>query len=177
MPGFFASPPPHRPRWLTAAWAVLFFAVVFGLVPWYAAVVSDRLGWPRGTSPVTQAIGGGVVVGALALMLHCSRLFARVGKGTPVPFDPPTELVTSGVYGVSRNPIYVGQVAILLGYFLCFGQLGLLLHAVVWALLVQGWIVWVEEPGLRLRFGTEYVLYTQQVPRWIGMPQRRAPRT
>ena len=84
---------------------------------------------------------------------YCSRLFARIGKGTPFPIAPPKELVVLGLYRFTRNPIYVAQVAILLSYFCYSGELALLLYSAVWALLVQGFIVWVEEPGLRNRFG------------------------
>ena len=119
-------------------------------------------------------MGMSMFFGGLALFVYCSRLFARIGRGTPIPFDPPRKLVISGLYRFTRNPIYVAQVAILLSYFLYFGQLALLGHAVAWALLVQGWVVRVEEPGLRQRFGAAYVTYTQEVPRWIGIPRKRA---
>jgi protein-S-isoprenylcysteine O-methyltransferase Ste14 len=166
--GFFGSLPARLRRLLAAAWAVVFLGAVFYWVPRELAELNDARGWPRWQNPVLQALGVVLFVGGLALSLYCSRLFARVGKGTPVPMDPPTQLVVSGIYRHTRNPIYVAQVAVLLSYFLWFGQLALLVHAVAWALLVEGFIVWFEEPGLHERFGAAYEAYTREVPRWIG---------
>jgi len=174
MAAFLDSLPPVLRRLITAACAIVFLGVVFILLPHYAAEINDQRYWPRWQSPITQAMGVSMFFGGLALFVYCSRLFARIGRGTPIPIDPPRELVISGLYRFTRNPIYVAQVAILLSYFLYFGQLALLAHAVAWALLVQGWVVWVEEPGLRQRFGAAYVTYTQEVPRWIGIPRKRA---
>ena len=176
MTAFLDSLPPILRRIITVAWAVIFLGVVFILLPRYAAELNDERHWPRWQSPIAQLMGVGLLLGGLALSLYCSRLFAQVGKGTPVPFDPPKELVASGLYRFTRNPIYVAQVAILLSYFLYFGQAALLAHAVAWALLVQAWVVWVEEPGLRKRFGAAYARYTQEVPRWVGVPSQSRKR-
>jgi len=172
MAVFLNSLPPGLRRLITAACALMFLGVVFILLPRYAAEINDQHQWPRWQSPIGQAMGVGVFLGGVVLAVYCSRLFARIGGGTPVPFDPPKELVVSGLYRFTRNPIYVAQVVILLSYFLYFGQFALLAHAVAWALLVQGWIVWVEEPGLLKRFGAAYVTYCQEVPRWIGIPRK-----
>jgi protein-S-isoprenylcysteine O-methyltransferase Ste14 len=160
--------PPVLRRTVTALWAVVFLGGIFVLLPFDVAGLNDELGWPRWQNPIVRVIGAALFVGALGLSLYCSRLFARIGKGTPIPFDPPKELVVSGLYRFTRNPIYVAQVSILLSYFLYFGHAALLAYAAAWALLVRGWVVWVEEPGLRKRFGAAYAAYTQEVPRWIG---------
>ncbi len=84
-----------------------------------------------------------------------------------MPIDPPIQLVASGVYRFSRNPIYVAYVAVLFGLFLFFGSLTLLAYAVLCAAVIQLLIVAWEEPVLRRRFGEEYERYTRQVRRWI----------
>jgi len=173
---FLDSLPPVLRRLIAAVWGVTFIGVIFILLPHDAAEFNDQHHWPRWQSPIGQLAGVAVFLGGLGLSLYCSRLFARIGKGTPIPLDPPKELVVSGLYRFTRNPIYVAQVAVLLSYFLYFGQLALLGHAAAWALLVQGWVVWVEEPGLRKRFGAAYVSYTQDVPRWMGIPSQSRKR-
>jgi protein-S-isoprenylcysteine O-methyltransferase Ste14 len=170
---FVQSLPPVTRRVVVAAWGSAFIVAIFGLVPGWVADLNDELGWPRWRTTAGQALGGVLFLGGLGLAVYCSRLFARIGKGTPVPIAPPTQLVVAGLYRFTRNPIYVGQVAILLGYFCYFGELALLLYAGVWALLVQGFVVWVEEPDLRRRFGEPYLEYTREVPRWAGIPTRR----
>ena len=132
--------------------------------------------WPRWNTTAGQVMGATLFLMSLALVIYCSRLFAVIGRGTPVPIAPPSELVVSGLYRFTRNPIYVAQVAIMLSYFLYFGELGLLLYTGIWLLLVQGFIVCVEEPDLRKRFGTPYIEYTRDVPRWVSIPARRRER-
>lgn len=75
----------------------------------------------------------------------------------------------SGLYRFSRNPIYIAYVAILVSYFLYSGELTLLVYAGLWALQCQAFIVWVEEPDLRRRFGLMYDQYARKVPRWVGV--------
>ncbi len=176
MAEFVQSLPPVTRRVVVTAWGASFIVAIFGLVPAWVAGVNDELGWPQWRTTAGQALGVLLFLGGLGLVVYCSRLFARIGKGTPVPIAPPTELVVSGLYRFTRNPIYVAQVAILSSYFCYFGELALLLYSGVWALLVQGFVVWVEEPDLRSRFGESYLEYTRQVPRWVGIPARRRKR-
>src|SRR5512147_1835956 len=56
--------------------------------------------------------------------------FTFKGRGTPVPTDPPKELVITGPYRYVRNPIYVGATLIFLGHFLWFGYWTLLIYTV-----------------------------------------------
>jgi len=173
MAAFLDSLPPVLRRAIVAVWAAAFLGVVFVVLPREVAAWNRELGWPRWETAFGRAAGALLFAGGLGLSLYCSRLFARLGKGTPVPIDPPKELVASGLYRFSRNPIYVAQVSILVSYFLYSGELALLGYAAVWALLVQAFVVWVEEPGLRRRFGVSYDRYTREVPRWIGIRSRR----
>jgi protein-S-isoprenylcysteine O-methyltransferase Ste14 len=112
------------------------------------------------------------MAGAVAVWLYCSRLFSRIGKGTPFINEPPKHLVTSGLYSHSRNPIYVAHVAFLLGWFLGSGCVALLPYTGVIIVLLHAFIVRWEEPGLRERFGEDYVRYTQTVPRWLFLRPR-----
>lgn len=150
----------------------IFLATVFFLAPAGAIQLNEAWDWPRWQIPMGSAAGIGVILAGLALIFYCSGLFARFGKGTPVPIQPPEHLVIQGLYRYCRNPMYVGQVAILLGLFLYRGELALLLYAALWAGAVERYVVWREEPELRRRFGEAYVHYTQSVPRWIP---RRPP--
>ena len=93
-----------------------------------------------------------------------------------MPIDPPKDLVISGLYRYSRNPIYVAYGMILLSYFLYWGQLALLIYAAIVPSIFAVWVILVEEPGLRRRFGKQYEDYTLQClagsvfPRSEGAP-------
>jgi protein-S-isoprenylcysteine O-methyltransferase Ste14 len=61
----------------------------------------------------------------------------------------------------------VGVFLIFLGHFLWFGTWALLLYAVMAFIGVHAFVVLVEEPNLKSKFGEAYEAYLQQVPRWI----------
>ena len=105
-------------------------------------------------------------IGSL-IVLWCFWAFTFEGRGTPVPIDPPKELVLTGPYRYVRNPIYVGVLAIFLGHFLWFGYWALLLYTVFSFIGVHLYVAWYEEPTLKRKFGAAYEDYLKRVPRWI----------
>jgi protein-S-isoprenylcysteine O-methyltransferase Ste14 len=116
---------------------------------------------------VLPAIGCVFVISGLILMVSTIQLFIMVGKGTLAPFDPTQKLVVLGVYRHVRNPMIVGVFCILFGETLCFASPLLLGWFFVAVLLNVIYIPLVEEPGLVKRFGNDYLLYKENVPRWI----------
>jgi protein-S-isoprenylcysteine O-methyltransferase Ste14 len=112
-----------------------------------------------------------IVVGA-CVNLWCAWDFTFAGRGTPMPFDPPKELVARGLYRYVRNPMYVGVVSVLLGEALLFASSRLLVYAVAAFLFFFLFILLYEEPTLDEKFGESYRRYRERVPRWIP----RAPR-
>ena len=100
-------------------------------------------------------------------VLWCFRDFTFKGGGTPLPTDPPKELVVSGLYRYVRNPIYVSVIMILLAHFMWFGYWSLLLYAGLAFVGTHLFVTLYEEPALRKRFGAAYEDYLSEVPRWI----------
>jgi protein-S-isoprenylcysteine O-methyltransferase Ste14 len=93
--------------------------------------------------------------------------FLIQGRGTPAPVDPPKELVATGFYRYVRNPMYVGILLVLIGHFLWFQAIWLLVYAAVVFLSFHSFITLYEEPTLRKKFGAAYESYLERVPRWI----------
>ncbi len=106
------------------------------------------------------------LIGSL-IVLWCFWIFTFQGHGTPLPADPPKELVVTGPYRYVRNPIYVGAAFIFLGYFLWFGYWALLIYSVLAFVGVHFFVVLYEEPTLKKKFGASYEEYLKRVPRWI----------
>ncbi len=154
--------------------ALLILAIALVLGPMGMISLNKAWGWPRWQIPLCQVIGGGLMIGAAAVWLHCSHLFSRIGKGTFFATEPPRRLVAAGLYRYSRNPFYVAHVAFLFGWFLLSGCPTILLYTGLAVALIQAVIIWWEEPGLRERFGKEYERYTQTVPRWLFIRSRRS---
>ena len=107
------------------------------------------------------------VLGGVALLLWCVREFYVAGRGTLAPWEPPRQLVTSGPYRFSRNPMYIAVIAVLLGWAALFRSRTLLIYAVAVATAVHLRVVLAEEPWARRTFGAEWEDYQARVPRWF----------
>lgn len=107
-----------------------------------------------------------IVLGASAF-LWCYWTFISIGKGTPWPFDPPKNLVTTGLYGYVRNPMEGSYLLILLGEVLLYESSALIFYLLFNFLYLHIRQIVVQEPRLRRRFGESYEHYCKSVPRWI----------
>jgi protein-S-isoprenylcysteine O-methyltransferase Ste14 len=133
-------------------------------------LASDRL-LPRpfavpGTDPARGMTGGAVILVGLALAAAGIRGFSRAG--TPVRSKEPTRaLVTTGIYGWTRNPIHLGM-------FLVYGGIGIaarspwtLILTLPLAITIRYGVVAREEAYLERRFGDAYREYKARVRRWL----------
>ena len=143
-------------------WTVLFPGVVAGFIPWRFFRVGDA---------ALSGVAGyaGLLVGAIGLVILLFAIveFARRGRGTLSPADPPTRLVIAGPYRHVRNPMYAAVLFILAGEVLLSGNAGLALYALAFFVITSLFIARFEEPYLERTFGAEYVDYRANVPRWI----------
>ena len=160
--------------WLTLRsllWAVLLPGLYAGYIPWrYFGLRHVRLDLQ---SP--RHVVGLLCIGAGALLLAiCIWEFARSGRGTLSPVDPPRHLVVKGLYRYIRNPMYLSVTLIVLGEFLLTWSSGLLVYWAVWFAGVNLFVLGYEEPSLRQRFGAEYDRYRKEVGRWV--PRLRTKR-
>ncbi len=105
--------------------------------------------------------------GGAAIMIWCAWELTVRGGGTPLPTDPPKELVVNGLYRTIRNPIYMGVVLFLLGTMLWHPSQAILLMPVLVAVSSHLFVIFYEEPHLRRTFGPAYDEYCKAVPRWI----------
>jgi len=89
-------------------------------------------------------------------------------KGTPVPFNPPPEVVTTGPYRYARNPMLTGVFLFLFGLGFAFDSFSLVLFFTPLFVLVNLWeLKEIEEPELVKRFGDEYIEYQRRTPMFI----------
>ena len=84
-----------------------------------------------------------------------------------VPLTKSTTLLTGGVFAVSRNPMYVGMVAALIGTALLLNDLWPWLVIVPFWLIIRFFFVRHEETLMEQTFGEPYVLYKARVRRWL----------
>jgi protein-S-isoprenylcysteine O-methyltransferase Ste14 len=146
------------------------FLILWGWVALRVRVFDRNLGisLPAGMKTlgfILLAVGG-------ILALTCAGTFVRWGRGTPAPFDAPREFVAIGPYRYVRNPMYIGALTVLVGFGLYQRSPSILLLSLVLFLLVHLFVVLLEEPGLKARFGVTYGEYLKAVPRWVPRVRR-----
>lgn len=145
-------------------WTLAFPGVVAGFVPWRwfgLGFVDLDPGNALHWAGLLGVVSGGIVLGV------CVREFARTGRGTLSPVDPPRSLVVRGPYRHVRNPMYLGVSLILTGELLLAPSTAFLVYGLIWFAAVNLFVVGYEEPTLRRRFGPEYERYTRAVGRWL----------
>ena len=127
----------------------------------------------RRPSPALRAAGAALAAAGVAVALAGVAAFRR--RGTTVDPRYPERaraLVAEGVYRWSRNPMYVGLVAVAGGGAAASGSA----LAVVGPALLAAYLgrvqIPAEERALQARFGATFDAYARAVPRWAG---RRAP--
>jgi protein-S-isoprenylcysteine O-methyltransferase Ste14 len=128
-----------------------------------------NVGWSL-TPPLNllPLILGLLLVGlGFGLLFRTVVLLATIGQGTLAPWTPTLKLVVRGIYRYVRNPMISGVLSILLGEAVLLGSAPLLGWFLIALLLNLVYIPLLEEPGLARRFGADYALYKENVPRWI----------
>ncbi len=144
--------------------------VVFG-IPLLAAILL-QLKWPivipfEILGLLASLAGAALILAGTAVVILTRREFARHGQHTD-PGHATSRVMTSGVFSISRNPMYLGIAVFLLGIALAF-DMGWLLVLLLPAMAACHYILIApEERYLRAKFGQEYAAYEASVHRWLG---------
>jgi len=117
-----------------------------------------------------------ILLGLWLLLDSVFMRFAHEGRGTLAPIDPPRFVVRGGAYRIVRNPMYVANLATIVGLGAVFRSWPLLAWAVVVLLAFHVFVVTYEEPTLTRFFGEDYDDYRRDVGRWIPHHRDRAQR-
>lgn len=109
-----------------------------------------------------------LVVAGLGFDLSALRAF-RAHRTTVNPLSPEraSAMVTGGVYGWSRNPMYVGMALILTAWALYLAAWLPLLGPAVFVAYITWFQIIPEERALRQLFGAEFDAYAERVRRWL----------
>jgi len=148
----------NRPRILPPTWlfvtiaAMIFLHFVFPL----AQVIPS----PWGLLGIVFLLPG------ILLNLRADRLFHQAST-TVNPYEESSALVTGGVFGLSRNPMYLGFVLLLAGVAILFGTLTPFFLLPIFVVLIEKQFIISEENLLEKTFGQVYLDYKRKVRRWI----------
>lgn len=146
-------------RWRNTIFPVVLLALFFAFRPV----------WPGGSERSDNLLDlAGILVAlagqALRVAVIGYKYIVRGGKNQRVYA---TDLVTSGFFAHARNPLYLGNILVLLGLFLVHNSPWVYAIGIPFFLIGYIAIVAAEEDFLRGKFGAAYDAYCRDVPRWI----------
>jgi len=165
----------RKTRMLLTPIGFVLFGVFTGLFV-ALAMLTDRwlsLSWPLPEGP-SWFIAVLLLIVGTGVMAWSALHFLKV-KGTPVPFNPPPELVITGPYRFSRNPMLTGVFILLFGIGFAVRSLSLVVLFTPLYILANVWeLKAIEEPELVKRLGEAYIAYRRRTPMFIpGMRHRK----
>ena len=111
-------------------------------------------------SPGGILIAAGIILASLAI-----RNFRQAATNVE-PWKPTLALVTEGIYGLMRNPMYTAMMVFIAGIAIALGSDWTLVLVVPAALILHFGVVQREERYLEAKFGDSYREYTRRVPRY-----------
>lgn len=121
---------------------------------------------PPLSSVLRFGVGGLLIVVGLALMGAAFGLFRSTGQD-PKPWESTPEIISTGIYGFTRNPMYVSMGLLQAGIGLALGNLWVVLLVPVTWLTIYRIAIRHEEAYLEKKFGSAYGDYKSRVRRWL----------
>ncbi|MBL8546495.1 MAG: isoprenylcysteine carboxylmethyltransferase family protein [Hyphomonadaceae bacterium] len=140
-------------------WALLLLAATYGLslVPGLNTLPD----YP------TRPVGLIVIGGALAILFGAMLQF-RLANTQLLPNSPTNNaLVTGGIFGITRNPMYLAMTLFCLGGALWFGRPVMLLAPLLMFSVANWAFIPFEEAKMRRQFPDTFDAYCRRVRRWI----------
>ena len=152
---------------LTPLGAVFFFAIITLFI--IVSLLLDKfLGFPKLFPKEWNIILAWPILAIGIFLILWSVLYFLKVKGTPVPFNPPPKIVSTGPYAHIRNPMLTGVFILLFGLGILFNSFSLVfIFTPLLILFCVLEIKAIEEPELEKRLGKEYLEYKKRTPMFI----------
>ncbi|MDO9084797.1 MAG: isoprenylcysteine carboxylmethyltransferase family protein [Anaerolineaceae bacterium] len=153
----------HKNHWVIAE-------VVFG-IPFLLSIALHfvaPMSFPNGISrQILMPIGIVLLIPGLCFIILGRREFAQYGQPTD-PGHPTSKVVKTGVFAISRNPLYLGSVLVFLSIALIFNILWTIMTLLISIIISHYMLIIPEEQYLATKFGDEYKEYVSSIHRWLG---------
>ena len=118
--------------------------------------------------PMRRLLGGLIaLVGGMIDVTGVVTVMRARTSVNPLRPDRTSAIVTAGIYGITRNPMYVGLVFVLTGWFVYLGAASTIVGPIAFVLYIQRFQILPEERMLAAKFGEEYRAYMTRVRRWL----------
>ena len=162
---------------LTVGLAVWLVGVplVHGGLPWLLSMLGPRMGWVDGRPGSWNLLGLIPIVAGIAALVWV--LTTGIAQRDRIPDEvtlglTPMLLLKEGPYVFSRNPMYVAELVLWLGWTILYGSGAVCIALVAWWAGMRFVAVPREERSLEAQFGASYADYKRSVPRWLGRAQQ-----
>lgn len=141
------------------------YMLIFALLMW---LLHNYLPVSNWIPPEGQVLGWYVIALGVAIDLTAMTLFLRA-RTSPNPFQPgnASQLVLTGPYRYTRNPMYLGLLVLLTGWAIHLGNLSSLVLLPLFIIVLTFFQIKPEELALETVFGDDYLAYKKRVRRWI----------
>ena len=162
-----------KKRWFYTPIAGLLFLCFLALF-YIAAIYTDKwLNLPSISYPPWTLIPALILLVPGVILVLWTWIQFIHARGTPVPLNPPQELITSGLYAYSRNPMLLGIFLIFFGSAIWMGSLSLtVFYAPLVVLIFYFQITKIEEKEMELKFGQSYLEYKNKVALFFPVLKR-----
>lgn len=147
-------------------WVIL-LPIVHAGIPYLLALLTPHYGWIEDRTGFWNLLGLLPVALATICLLWLMILhFSRIPKRVKLERTP-TYLLVRGPYRLTRNPMYIAELGLWLGWAIFYGSLVVFIGFLLMWPMMNYRIIPREERDLEARFGTSYLEYKNQVPRWL----------
>jgi protein-S-isoprenylcysteine O-methyltransferase Ste14 len=120
------------------------------------------------TNGISHIIGFIFCGFGLAMMLKSMMMMKKEGN-TVNTMDAPTKLITEGMFGYCRNPMYLGMVIALFGIFFFMGSSTPLIMVLIFGGVMEDKFIRPEEKMLEEKFGKDFIDYKFKVSKWFPL--------
>ena len=139
--------------------------LIFGAAMWFVA--KSEFAYPISV-PYALIIAIAVAVLGVSISASALRQFSAVETTiSPLQPDAATTLVQQGVFGKTRNPMYVGLLLVITAWAIWLESLGNIGLLLVFVIVLTELQIKPEEAAMRKLFGDEYAVYCKNVRRWL----------
>jgi protein-S-isoprenylcysteine O-methyltransferase Ste14 len=139
----------------------LLFAICVALM-----FASEYLPGSQALPESTRIVGAFAMVAGLVFLIVARLQFTKAQTNI-YTFEEPGQLVTTGVFRVSRNPMYLGFALLLLGVCLLLRSMPAMGVFTAFVVITDRWYIAFEERLMREKFGEVYEEYARRIRRWL----------
>lgn len=152
----------HNSFWKTSDF-IVGITLLLGLVLHFVPLLTVVVPLPR----TTAVIAGVILICSGIIIIVLAKWALKQAEQPAGPGQPTTQIVETGPYRYSRNPIYLGLVFVLSGFGLAFSIAWWLVLVIPMMLALKHLLILPEEKYLFEKFGEQYTDYSSKVRRWF----------